>query len=371
MARAGDSSMAQEPPRAKAEQQNRHTRENPGPPGRHCRANTHACEGKVSAWGCAAQRLPGGHLPPRSPRKAGRISGDIGQRAKVGKPPQPSVAGIIPLGGFGVTHLYGGFMPNPATTLADLLEGWALPGGMNVAHSRGCTNVNDLDFWRTQVQAVELLSEVDRCIDALEAMGEPVTHLRDDLVLLHQAVFGYSPLWQLHGTNAKQRRAEPAAPRGAVGQLRTLGIMIERYLTDALKPEATDRLLQLLDEAAELLAELEVDDKTRHYLFDLIADARRGVQEADLFGAARVRASCMALTTELNGQAAAAQNQNPVLARKTFKWVASALLVMGTAFGTEIGTGAADWVLEMAPAPPLPVTAPEDSGVIDAEVVGG
>lgn len=271
--------------------------------------------------------------------------------------------------GFGTTDLYAGFMPNPATTLADLLEGWALPGGMNVAHARGCKNADDLDFWRTQVQAVELLSEVDRCIDALEAMGERVTHLRADLVLLHQAVFGYKPLWQINGTNARQRKAEPAAPQGAVGQLRTLGIMIERYLTDALKPEAAKRLLQLLDEATELLAELEVDDKTRHYLLDLIADARRGVQEANLFGTARVRASYMALATELNGQAAAAQNRNPELAKKIFGWVASALLVMGNAFGEGIGTGAADWVIEMAPKLPLSVTAPADSDVTDAEVV--
>jgi hypothetical protein len=258
-------------------------------------------------------------------------------------------------------------MPNPATTLADLLDQWHIPNNTNVAGARGCKDAGDLDFWRSQVQAVELLAEVDRSLDALEDLGEEVAYLRNDLVPLYHAVFGYSPIWRRLDTN--QRRAEPSAPPEAIRMLRMLGMMINRYLATALKPETADRLLELLDEAAGLVAQLDADDRTKHYLFDLIADARRGVQEADLFGAARVRSSYMALTTELNGQAAATQNQSPELARKVFAWVGAAALAMGTAFGTGVGGRAADWVLDKASEIHAIAPASEESDVADAEIV--
>ncbi|MFE6305020.1 hypothetical protein [Nocardiopsis sp. NPDC057823] len=260
-------------------------------------------------------------------------------------------------------------MPNPATTLADLLDSWHLPGGKNVPAARG-GSPDQLDFWRSQVQAVELLVEVDRAVDALAAMGDPVEHIREDLLPLYKAVFGYAPPWYFHSTPGPQRKAEPSAPATAIRALRTLGVMLNRYLSEELRPATAERLLDLLNEAIPLVGELPADDKTKHYLFDLISDARRGVEEAHLFGAARARAAYVALTTELNGHAATADQQgNTTWAKKAAAWVGASMVAMSVAFGTGIGERASDWVLEKAPEVVAIATTPDDSEMADAEIV--
>ena len=259
-------------------------------------------------------------------------------------------------------------MTNPATSLADLLASWDVPQGGTVIKARGGRGGAGLKFWRTQVQAVELLAEVDRNVDALEYMGENVAHIREDLPRLYQAVFGYNPPWR--GQGGQGRPATPAAPRESISTLRTLGILIERYLAQEITPEASDKLLMLLDDAVRLVTELDVDDRTKHYLFDLISDARRAVHEAELFGAARIRSSYMALTTELNGQGKAAQVKDPgsAVGKKIAAWVGATMLALGVAFGSGIGEGAADWVVGQA-TDQQQISTSDGSDATDAEVV--
>lgn len=258
-------------------------------------------------------------------------------------------------------------MPNPATTLANLLRSWKITERATLVKARGGKSENDLDFWRSQVQAVELLAEVDRSIDALEEMGKDVHHMREDLAPLYKAVFGYKPAWRGPGQG---HSAGPAAPRESVRSLLTLGVMIDSFLGHAFSSEAEGQLLELLDEAADLVKELDVDERTKFYLFDLVADARRAVKEIDLFGAARARSTYMALTTELKGQAvvANAQKKNPALTRTIFTWVTAAGLAIAKAFGTGIGDEAADWVISQA-ASMQEISPPEASDVTDAEVI--
>ncbi len=238
-----------------------------------------------------------------------------------------------------------------------------------MAKARGARKGVGLAFWRTQVQAVELLAEVDRNIDALEHMGENVSHLRDDLPKLYQAVFGFNPPWR-NPHNQGVSSPVPAAPLESVNMLRTLGILIDRYLSHAIEPAASEQLLLLLDDAVRLVTALDTDDRTKHYLFDLISDARRAVSEAELFGAARVRSTYMALTTELNAQAVAAEAKTPGsgVGQKIFAWVGATMMALGAAFGTDVGKGAADWVIGQA-AELQQIAPPEDTGIVDAEIV--
>jgi hypothetical protein len=258
-------------------------------------------------------------------------------------------------------------MPNPATTLANLLKSWSITERGTLVKARGGKSENDLDFWRSQVQAVELLAEVDRSIDALEAMAKDVHHMREDLAPLYKAVFGYKPAWRGPGQG---HSAGPAAPPESIRSLLTLGVMIDSFLGHAFSAEAEGQLLELLDEATNLVNALDVDERTKFYLFDLVANARRAVKEIELFGAARARSTYMALTTELKGQAvvASAQRKNSVLNRTIFTWVAAAGLAIAKAFGTGIGDEAADWIISQAPSM-QEISPPGAPDVTDAEVI--
>lgn len=258
-------------------------------------------------------------------------------------------------------------MPNPATTLANLLDSWKIPQRSTTLKVRGGIDDNSLDFWRAQVQAVELLAEVDRSIDTLEAMGHDIDHMRVDLAPLYKSVFGYRPLWRSPSANVSLP-AEAAAPPETVRGLRTLGIMIDSFLGHAFNLDASEELLKLLDKATTLVGELDADDRTKFYLFDLVEDARRAVREINLFGAARARAACMAVTTELNGQAVATQEKDPGLAKTIATLVTTLGVAVATAFGAGVGAEASDWVIGKA-SEIQQIAPPEDSGVADAEIV--
>ncbi|WP_157983394.1 hypothetical protein [Nocardiopsis sp. TNDT3] len=237
-------------------------------------------------------------------------------------------------------------MSNPATALAKLLESWEIPQG-SAAHKVRADgdSPSHLSYWQRQADAVALLREVDQSIDALIEMGEDASHFREDLVPLYRSIFGLDPSW-----TGSEQRPRQAAPAHCIRALKNLGLLLNfSGLSIKLDEPTIQELRESLHDSYEFITKIpNLDKSDRFYLFTLIAEARRYLDEVDIFGSAQVRMNITALTTEIVVQTKKAQDQGEAeVAEKGEKaggrlmgWLLS---TFGSAFMIKSGELAAEW----------------------------
>lgn len=195
------------------------------------------------------------------------------------------------------------FMTNAAESLADLIEPWRLHTNNLVESDRlGNKSPKNIDFWREQAKAIELLAEVDRSIDRLEDLGQPaksINAIRAHLPTLYQAIFGYHPAWK-----SKAGRPAPLVDPQAVGALRQLGMTLRMSdLVPETREEDINQLRTLLGEAYEVVRSTDgLARDSQYFLFHLLSEARRYVDEVNTFGSSKAHAAILALCMEMQKQ---------------------------------------------------------------------
>jgi hypothetical protein len=91
---------------------------------------------------------------------------------------------------------------NPAARLADVLEGWTVPRGSTpLDHRGGPGDDGYLSTWRRIAAAAELLQQVERALDGLEAAGDDVSTCRTYVPLWYRAVFSADQALMANTTN--------------------------------------------------------------------------------------------------------------------------------------------------------------------------
>jgi hypothetical protein len=176
-------------------------------------------------------------------------------------------------------------MSNAAFELADLLSGWnAVPHGATPEAVRGATTVPpNEEFWRTQVHAVELLSEVDRVIQSLRLQNKRYQHYEDVYPIWAAAVFGYSTPWQTSNS------ARKGLDSSVIHVLSSLGNYIDDMPTlPTLDTKARGTLMGSINEIIDLLQgdSVTLDPAVRRYVFELIASIQHTLGEAGALGSA-------------------------------------------------------------------------------------
>lgn len=194
-------------------------------------------------------------------------------------------------------------MSNAAEALADLLESWRVQGNhQNFLGRFPEGQAVFTDTWRRQAQAVELLVEVDRSLDRLEELGKPkrnVDAFRKHLITLYQAVFGYTPAWR-----GQAASTGPYVDPQATGALRQLGMLLN--MTDLVPVAETEQIEQIRDLLSDAYDEVRkatsLPREARYFLFHLLSEARRYVDEVSTFGSSKAHAAILALCVEMENQ---------------------------------------------------------------------
>jgi len=155
-------------------------------------------------------------------------------------------------------------------------------------------DVSDLDFWRQQAHAVQLIHEIELHIAGMAAHGDDIEHYLEGLQAWYVAVFAYRAPWRTR--TAEHRRIIEA---GDLRLLRALAGHIESLrLVQPLDEDQARSILAALEEAeAAVRSAADVTESTRRYLLGLVAEARRTVLDWQTFGAESARRA----TLELGG----------------------------------------------------------------------
>lgn len=194
-------------------------------------------------------------------------------------------------------------MSNAAESLATILESWSLKSNRRNLEARFSNNQSHLtETWREQALAVELLREVDRSLDRLEELGQSTKNVdafRKHLPTLYRAVFGFSPSWQV-----QSKIDGPYVDPQSTGALRQLSMLLNMTdLVPVVGDDQVGRLRELLTEAYGVVRQAEsFPREMRFFLFNLLDEARRYVDEMDTFGSSKARGAILALCLELEQQ---------------------------------------------------------------------
>lgn len=171
-------------------------------------------------------------------------------------------------------------MTNPASELAFLLENWRIvPNGRSVYALREMDEQTD-DQWRLQVRAAELLSEIDRALEALSESGQNVDHYRKYFVGWARAVFVPDFNWVpgMNGTTA-------VFEEHLIPMLKATADLLARTdMPVSVTPESRDGSLDALDQIVAALKDAPLAEPVRRYVFELISSCRTVLQESDTLG---------------------------------------------------------------------------------------
>jgi hypothetical protein len=174
---------------------------------------------------------------------------------------------------------------NAAFLLADLLEHWDVPSGQHPEAVREQVCGSGLTFWRSHARAVDHLIDLERTLAGMTAAGEDVSMFTNSLEPWHQAVFAFTTPWK-STTSGNRRVVDPAQ----ISLLRALGALIAAGGEVAVGEGERRSLTDTLAEAEDLLSrDTTLPRHAAHYLWGLIVEARRYLNELELFGPDAVR----------------------------------------------------------------------------------
>jgi hypothetical protein len=194
-------------------------------------------------------------------------------------------------------------MSNPAAELAVLLQSWASDNQPPV-DARGGVHPGDVDFWRTEGDAVEKLRQIDSALASLRAAGIDVSMYDEYVADRYRAVFSFAQAWDSRTT------AEAISP-GALAMLRALSVTMQFGATAGVFTEDQRRTLaNCVDDAMALLQEggegLSASETA--YVYRILDSVRSVVEGKTVLGAVDLQAVIDQLVGALAGLAAQYQN---------------------------------------------------------------
>lgn len=211
-------------------------------------------------------------------------------------------------------------MANSATLLAALLVRWEVPPNTKPESHRGQgTGPSSLEFWRDHVRAVIWLTEVESALQAMEALGEDVSHFREAQPAWYGAVFAMSAPWGTSATHVRKM-----LERGDLGLLRALGQQLDSVgYTPPSNAISLEQLRTTFEEVETLVTSSTVPVHVKRYLLGLVTEARTCLVELDALGEVRLRRVTFELGGALNAVAETAAPEG----EKT-RWRAVATMVL-------------------------------------------
>lgn len=219
-------------------------------------------------------------------------------------------------------------MTNPANLLVELLKSWAIPAHKRPEQVRSNGDPGSEQFWRDHSIALNLLSDIERSLIAMEASGEDVSHYRATLPSWYQAVFTYTHPWASTSSEA----IRPTLPdlnfrmlQALAGQISSIGWVPSVISSDIdSAAEAFTAAEQLVREDRALPSHL------KRYLLGLIAEARLALDEYTSMGSVALRR----ITMELGGaMMTVSEMQSDSPARKRWSERAKAVLFSAVVIG--------------------------------------
>lgn len=237
-------------------------------------------------------------------------------------------------------------MSNPAILLANLLAQWDVPAGQRSEDVRGFHTPPEVEFWKSQGRAVELLLDIERALAGLAEDGNDVTAFIETLPYWYRAVFSYTVPWQDTGSKSTRPIINPAH----LNLLRGLGTLLG-YAQSApvLLPDALEEIRTALEETRDLIKTTPgLDRSVRSYMLSLVWEALRCLEEIDTFGTAHPRRVVFELSGIMYTYAEQVQDTEPEVA-ETFLQKARnvvARLFMASA-NKAIETGTTEFVTKM------------------------
>ncbi|WP_435120163.1 hypothetical protein [Amycolatopsis thermoflava] len=215
-------------------------------------------------------------------------------------------------------------MGNPAEHLAQIFESWGYKHSQTTAQARGGSGgAESIEFWRQHARAVQLLGEIETCLDALEAGEHDVTHFREALPAWYGAVFSYQHGW----TQGVQHDRSVLAP-GDLRLLKSLGTLMRFQDQPVLASDGVAQLEVALDAARELIdTDPRLHDGVRQYLAALIGEVRDCASQIDRYGETPARSATFRLTGAMQFAASRSLDPDDAEARKKWATVVQGLLL--------------------------------------------
>jgi hypothetical protein len=167
---------------------------------------------------------------------------------------------------------------NPAQQLAALLQQWkTIPSGVPVLRQR-YTGIDRVEIWRMQTSAAELVAQVERALDGMDAVGDDTSEFRLHLPAWYEAVF--SPGLGLTQTHAGQTSVIDDVPLSA---LKMLSVLLNRIMPGSPMPQnERERLAELLEQIYGDVEVMDVlTDRDKIALLGLIRAAQRVLGRLD------------------------------------------------------------------------------------------
>ncbi|RFA12156.1 hypothetical protein B7R22_17155 [Subtercola boreus] len=173
-------------------------------------------------------------------------------------------------------------MGNSARELAQLLVGWRDKlEGQSIYGTREGAAPGSLEFWRTQGHAIDLLEDTDRMLAVMAAAGRPIDHYEPAVIACYRGIFSADFAWSTPQGEAG------LIPQWAIGLLISLAEVIDG-LSPSVGPSQEQRatVSEGLTDVFALLSDesLGLSTLQREYVFELVSEIRKLLEENHLFG---------------------------------------------------------------------------------------
>jgi hypothetical protein len=225
---------------------------------------------------------------------------------------------------------------NPAARLAGLCKQWQVPGGTSPWEVRG-GNADDhgLTTWHTVSYGVDLIRQIERLLDGLEADGQRTANYRKYVVIWYRAVYSWGREW----TTASSDQSVIPLNEPAMDALDFLADLLDRLrIENDISQSDREQLMYLFEEAIAVLNETsEVPETERIALVGLIQACRGTLGRLDVAGPTALRQQVAELALSLNQAAMlvhSPEKQSRFKSLASDMWWRAAAIVATSAIGT-------------------------------------
>ena len=180
-------------------------------------------------------------------------------------------------------------MSNPASELADLLEGWQVADEQSVTATRALAaglrpqRRPSAELWRSIADAVSKIVAYERAVDTMEAAGRNVTHYRQVLPEIYGSVFAPDVQW-----GSRQSAAGVNVSQPTLANLRMAADAMEALGLTTLGADGIEAVRLTLRELRELVQGLP-PSQDRDFLLGQVVQAIIFTDQAGRFGGDAVR----------------------------------------------------------------------------------
>lgn len=234
-------------------------------------------------------------------------------------------------------------MSNPATLLAEILATWDVPKGEQPEARRGINSKGSREFWRDHGRVVELLLEIERALSGLELAGNNVEHYWNAVPQWYRAVFAFTTPWQ-SSVPADRLVLE----RPYLDMLRGLGTLLDvAQSSPPLLPDSIEGLRTAIEEVEDLIrVSTDLDKDVRLYMLSLVWDAKRCLDEIEIFGSAKPRRVVFELSGVMQSYAVQLHETSPEAARTWFQKARSLVSNLFVAAGSKAIEAGAEQIVK-------------------------